>query len=206
MRSRPVCRATPRRLYHLGSDEVSRSTLADANAQRPWQVFSGLFAHVGRAAHAWAQAQDRRSGAPDRFSSLRLSALSKDWARFSAGVCGAKVHIVYDPDADRPIYAAVTPANINDITAAKGMPIEAGATYVFDRTSTSFFQVAAKTWMAGHRRAEATPSYGRLCPAMTGNFQRPSAASTNRATLSAPASSPYPAITCTPTGNPASAM
>src|SRR5260370_31398909 len=26
---------------------------------------------------------------------------------------------------------------------------------------------ARKTWMAGHRRAEATPSFGRLCPAMT---------------------------------------
>ena len=26
----------------------------------------------------------------------------------------------------------VTPANVNDITAAKQMPIEAGATYVFD--------------------------------------------------------------------------
>ena len=25
----------------------------------------------------------------------------------------------------------------------------------------------AKTWMAGQRRAEATPSFGRLCPAMT---------------------------------------
>src|SRR5712691_7230520 len=25
----------------------------------------------------------------------------------------------------------------------------------------------ARTWMAGHRRAEATPSFGRLCPAMT---------------------------------------
>src|SRR4051794_3797457 len=24
-----------------------------------------------------------------------------------------------------------------------------------------------KTWMAGHGRAEATPSFGRLCPAMT---------------------------------------
>src|SRR5713226_1201797 len=24
-----------------------------------------------------------------------------------------------------------------------------------------------KTWMAGHRRAEATPSFGRLCSAMT---------------------------------------
>jgi hypothetical protein len=27
--------------------------------------------------------------------------------------------------------------------------------------------VHTKTWMAGHRRAEATPSFGRLCPAMT---------------------------------------
>jgi hypothetical protein len=25
----------------------------------------------------------------------------------------------------------------------------------------------AKTWMAGHRRAEATPFFERLCPAMT---------------------------------------
>jgi hypothetical protein len=24
-----------------------------------------------------------------------------------------------------------------------------------------------KTWMAGHRRAEATPFFERLCPAMT---------------------------------------
>ena len=40
--------------------------------------------------------------------------------------------MIYDADADRPIYAAVTAANINDITAAQAMPIEAGATYVFD--------------------------------------------------------------------------
>src|SRR5258707_12208194 len=26
---------------------------------------------------------------------------------------------------------------------------------------------ASKTWMAGHRRAKATPSFRRLCPAMT---------------------------------------
>ncbi len=31
-----------------------------------------------------------------------------------------------------------------------------------------FFLDEAKTWMAGHRRAEATPSFRRLCPAMTG--------------------------------------
>src|SRR5206468_7521118 len=48
------------------------------------------------------------------------------------GICGAKAHIVYDPDADQPLYLMVTASNINDITAAKEMPIEAGATYVFD--------------------------------------------------------------------------
>ena len=40
--------------------------------------------------------------------------------------------MVYDPDADQLVYSAFSAANVNDITAAKAMPIEAGATYVFD--------------------------------------------------------------------------
>src|SRR5438309_2979219 len=65
-------------------------------------------------------------------TSLQLNRLSGNWAQFSADVYGAKAHIVYDPDADQPLYLVVTAANVNDITAAKAMPIEAGATYVFD--------------------------------------------------------------------------
>ena len=42
------------------------------------------------------------------------------------------MHVVYDPDGDRPVYAVVTAANVNDITPAKAMPIEPGATYVFE--------------------------------------------------------------------------
>jgi hypothetical protein len=42
------------------------------------------------------------------------------------------VHVIYDADADCPIYAAVSAANINDVTAARQMPIDPGATYVFD--------------------------------------------------------------------------
>src|SRR5450631_3112688 len=34
-------------------------------------------------------------------------------------------------------------------------------------TPIVFLLCEAKTWMAGHRRAEATPSFRRLCPAMT---------------------------------------
>ena len=42
------------------------------------------------------------------------------------------MHVVYDAGAEQPIYAAVSAAKVNDITAAHQMPIEAGATYVFD--------------------------------------------------------------------------
>jgi hypothetical protein len=63
---------------------------------------------------------------------VSVAGLGADWARFSARVCGAKLHMVYDPDADRPLYAAVTAARVTDLTAAKAMPIEPGATYVFD--------------------------------------------------------------------------
>ena len=45
---------------------------------------------------------------------------------------GAKLHLVYNPDTGCPSFAEVTPANVNDITVAKAMPIKPGATYVFD--------------------------------------------------------------------------
>ncbi|MGH6813893.1 MAG: IS4 family transposase [Methylocella sp.] len=120
------------RLYHLGASTVRRSTLADANSLRPCEVFAALFADLMARAHRGL----RRALADTTYlidsTGLRLDARSAEWARFSAGVCGAKLHVIYDPDADQPIYAALSAAKLNDITAAKEMPIEAGATYVFD--------------------------------------------------------------------------
>ena len=63
---------------------------------------------------------------------LRLTVAGAQWARFFGGVFGAKTPVVYDPDHERPVYHAVTAANVNDLSAAKAMPIEAGAIYVFD--------------------------------------------------------------------------
>jgi hypothetical protein len=120
------------RLYHLGARPVQRSTLADANAARPCALFAELFAHMVAQAHRGLRRKIAETTYLIDSTSLRLSGLSADWARFSAGVCGAKVHVIYDPDADRPIYAAVSAAKVNDITAAQAMPIEPGATYVFD--------------------------------------------------------------------------
>lgn len=120
------------RLYHLGACEVSRSTLSDANAKRSCAVFAGLLAELMRRCERSLGCQVADAVHLIDSTGFRLSSLSADWARFSNGVYGAKLHVVYNPDSERPSFAEVTPANVNDITVAKAMPIRPGATYVFD--------------------------------------------------------------------------
>jgi IS4 transposase len=120
------------RLYHLGAAPVRRSTFSDANANRPFAVFSDLLALMMKQAHRSLRRTMAEAVYLIDATRLPLNGHSADWAQFSTNVCGAKAHVIYDADADRPIYAAVTAANVNDITAAHRMPIEPGATYVFD--------------------------------------------------------------------------
>jgi IS4 transposase len=120
------------RLYHVNAKPVKRSTLADANASRPVAVFAGLFSKLMKQAHRGLRRSLEETVYLIDSTSLRLNELSKEWARFSSGVCGAKAHVIYDADAGCPVYMAVSAANVNDITAAQAMPIEAGASYVFD--------------------------------------------------------------------------
>ena len=99
------------RLYHLGASRPSRSTLADANARRPSDVFTGLFAHmVGQVQRGLRKKIGEAVRLIDS-SGLKLASSSR-WARFSANVFG-------DPDADRPLYFAVTAAKVND---RQGLP------------------------------------------------------------------------------------
>src|SRR5438552_14600406 len=113
------------------SPRLSGSFFAD-KAHRPPAVFAELFAlMVGQANRHLRRALGDTVYLIDS-TGLRLDRRSADWARFSEAACGAKVHLIYDPDEDRPIYAVVTAANVNDITPAKAMPVEPGATYVFD--------------------------------------------------------------------------
>ena len=120
------------RLYHVGAGAVRRSTLSDANAQRPSAMFAELLALMMKQAHRGLRRKLAETTYLIDSTGLPLNESSAGWARFSAGVCGAKMHVIYDANADRPIYAAVSAAKVNDITVAQKMPITAGATYVFD--------------------------------------------------------------------------
>lgn len=119
------------RLYHLGATAPKRSTLADANALRCADVFCRLFETLLAQAHPGLRKTSREALRLIDATSIGLTAQSNSWAGYGA-LCGAKLHVVFDPAAALPVHFVVTPRRINDITPAKAMPIEAGATYVFD--------------------------------------------------------------------------
>lgn len=120
------------RLYHIGAKVPPRSTLADANRNRSCEPFCSLFEHMLAKANRAIRRKLYDEVRLIDSTSLHLMGAGANWARFSADFSGIKIHVVYDPDAGQPVYHSVTPANINDITPAQTMPIEAGATYVFD--------------------------------------------------------------------------
>ena len=116
-------------LTHLGIDGVSRSTLADANAQRPTAPFEAVAAELSAAVAGAAPGLGREARRLVDATRIHAGKAVRHWA-----VDGAvKLHVVYDPATERTTCFAATPARVNDITAAKGFPIEPGATYVFDR-------------------------------------------------------------------------
>ena len=118
--------------YHLGSGALARSTLSDANGRRPAAVFAETFAMLA----GQLDRRSRREGG----DLLRIIdstpiplGVAYDWARSNGRIRGMKMHVAYDPGADRPEVLDITHANVNDAQVGRGGHIEPGVTYVFDK-------------------------------------------------------------------------
>jgi len=124
--------ANPNHHYHLDAARLVRSTLSDANARRPAEVFAATFAMLA----GMADRQIRRDG--DEMIRLIDSSpipLGKicSWATWNGRIRGMKLHVVYDPNADVPRSVEITGATVNDVEIGRQTAIETGATYVFDK-------------------------------------------------------------------------
>jgi putative transposase len=118
--------------YHLASRDISRSTMSDAGKRRPVAIFAELFAGLA--------SQLDRKARQEGHAMLRLIdstpiPLGKlyGWALSNGRIRGLKVHVVYDPQADAPRVLDITDATVNDVQVGRTVPLEAGATYVFDK-------------------------------------------------------------------------
>jgi len=114
----------PARLYHVGAKAPKRSTFAGANRNRDPEVFSRLFEPMPNASTRGFRRTMRDAVRLIDKTSLHLAGVGAQWAE--------SAHVVHDPDLGRPVTHAATAANVDDIAAAKQMPVEACATSVFD--------------------------------------------------------------------------
>ena len=120
------------RLYHLGASAPARSTLADANAKRPAQLFADLFAILAAQASPGLRRKAREAIHLVDATSIRLTDLSRAWADYEKHGSLVKLHVDFDAGDEVPANFAITPARVSDVTMARTMPVEPGATYVFD--------------------------------------------------------------------------
>ena len=130
------------KLNHLGIDSApARSTLAYANAHRPWQVYESLFyVLLDRCKQA---APKRRLKFKNALLSLDstvidLCASVFDWAKFRTTKGGVKVHMLLDNQGLLPSYALITDAKTSDIRPAREMTFSPETIVVFDRGYNDF--------------------------------------------------------------------
>lgn len=137
-----------RHLYHMGfrGGKVSRSTLAEANENRPWQIYAD-FAQVMIAIARKLYADepllldlDETIYALDA-SVIDLCLTLFPWAYFRKTKSGVKLHTLLDLKGNIPTYIAITEATIHDVNILDLLEFEYGAIYIMDRGYIDFLRL-----------------------------------------------------------------
>lgn len=134
--------ANQARLYHLGLPEIRRSTMSDANAQRDYQIFEGLFYKL------LERCKDITPKHRFKFKNplYSLDATVIDlclevfsWARFRKTKGAIKLHYQFDHAGQIPSFLIVTAANTHEITVAREhFALVPDSIYCLDRGYTDF--------------------------------------------------------------------
>ena len=127
------------KLVHLGMKSAPpRSTLAYANAHRPWQLFEAVFYQVLQEATSAAALQKRRFRFKNPLRSLDASTIDLclsmyDWARFRRTKGAIKLHLLLDHQGCLPCWAWITDGKTHDVKAARLLDFAPGTVVAVDR-------------------------------------------------------------------------
>ena len=130
------------KLNHLGvAAAPKRSTLAHANANRPWEIYQAVFYQL--LARCKEIAPGHRFRFKNKLYSLDSSVIDLalslfDWARFTQTKGAVKLHLLLDHDGYLPEFAHVTEAKAADLTVARMLELAPGSIVVFDRGYNDF--------------------------------------------------------------------
>lgn len=128
-----------RKLYHLGLNPVKRSSLADANMQRPALIFSETYFKL---LHRFETELGRRPG------SHRIKIMDATyvpvcdslfpWANFMPGQSAVKLHFLLDADAGTPQELQVTSGQVHELEVARQLSFAPGDLLLLDRGYVDF--------------------------------------------------------------------
>lgn len=122
--------------YHLRTGPIKRSTLADANSNRAETVF----ADVAQQLMQQAGRQMKRQGQELLYllDSTSITLKGREFERWTRqgrtrNTQGIKLHVLFGQSNQVPLWHSISRANVNDVDKARDLPLEPGATYVFDK-------------------------------------------------------------------------
>lgn len=123
----------PTALYHLALRPPRRSTMSDASANRPAEVFSDICRNLMAKASPTVRRKGKALVRILDASGIPLRDQRFAFAEADARLRGLKLHLVFDPRPELPVCFAITSPKVSDISVGRTIAIEAGATYVFDK-------------------------------------------------------------------------
>lgn len=143
---REICNglaASEGKLKHLGMPKApSRSTLAYANAHRPWELYETVFHQL------LSQCQKEASGHKKfRFknklvsldsTSIDLCAEIYDWAQYKRTKGAVKLHLVLDHEGYLPCFAVITDGKSSDVRVGRSLRWEPGTIVAMDKGYVDF--------------------------------------------------------------------
>ena len=136
------------KLAHLGAVAPCRSTLAYANAHRPWALYQAVFYQV------LARCREVAGAKPFRFKNplLSLDATVIDlcaemfpWAVFRRTKGAVKLHFTLDHEGYLPTMLVITDAKHHEAPIARQQTFAPGTILVFDKGYTNVTWFAALT-------------------------------------------------------------
>lgn len=143
-------RAQSARLYHMGfrCKTISRNTLANANATRPWQMYADFAQHlIDMARPLYA---DDPLGVDLDATVYAFDATTIDlclsvyhWAPFRKTKAAIKLHTLLDLRGAIPSFIHISDGKTHEVNVLDDLPIESGAYYLLDRGYLDFARLYA---------------------------------------------------------------
>ena len=129
------------KLAHLGIEAPSRTTLAYANAHRPWQLYEQVFYQLlGRCREVAGSKKFRFKNPLVSLDAtvIDLCAAMFPWATFRRTKGAVKLHFTLDHDGYLPTALVITEGRRHEVTVARQQTFAPGTVLVFDRGYLDF--------------------------------------------------------------------